>query len=74
VARFDLRGYARRGAEARVAELNAELVEIYRVFLTCAVGVCAVPISLRIRKRRRSPSAGAEEECRQHKRKRCQLG
>ena len=29
---FDLKAYARRGAEARVAELTAELNEIYRAF------------------------------------------
>jgi len=32
LAKFDLREYARRGAEVRAAELNAELDEIYRAF------------------------------------------
>lgn len=32
MATFDLRAYARRGAEARVAELNQELETIYRAF------------------------------------------
>ena len=32
VAKFDLKAYARQGAAARVAELNAELAAIYRVF------------------------------------------
>jgi len=32
LARFDLKEYARRGAEARVAELNAELAGIYQAF------------------------------------------
>ena len=32
MAKFDLREYARRGAQARVAELQAELVGIYRAF------------------------------------------
>jgi hypothetical protein len=32
LARFDLKEYARRGAQARVAELSAELAEIYRAF------------------------------------------
>ena len=32
MATLDLKEYARRGAAARVAELNAELAEIYRVF------------------------------------------
>ena len=29
---FDLKAYARRGAEARIAELTTELNEIYRAF------------------------------------------
>jgi hypothetical protein len=29
---FDLKAYARRGAEARAAELTAELNDIYRAF------------------------------------------
>ena len=32
MARFDLKEYAKRGAEARVAELNAELAGIYQAF------------------------------------------
>lgn len=32
MAKVDLKVYARRGAEARVAELRAELAEIYRAF------------------------------------------
>ena len=32
MATFDLTAYARQGAAARVAELNAELTAIYRVF------------------------------------------
>ena len=32
MATFDLKGYARRGAEARVAELTAELKAIYGAF------------------------------------------
>ena len=32
MATFDLRTFARRGAEARIAELNAEVADIYRVF------------------------------------------
>jgi hypothetical protein len=45
LAKFDMKQFARRGAEARVAELNAELVEIYRAFPDM--------------RRRRSPSASA---------------
>ena len=29
---FDLKSYARRGAEARIAELTAELNDIYKIF------------------------------------------
>jgi hypothetical protein len=29
---FDLKQYARRGAQIRVAELNTELAEIFRIF------------------------------------------
>jgi hypothetical protein len=32
LAKFDLREYARRGAETRVAELHAELAQIYHMF------------------------------------------
>ena len=32
MAKFDLKEYARRGAEARVRELQAELADIYRAF------------------------------------------
>ena len=32
MAKFDLKEYARRGAEARVSELTAELQAIYRAF------------------------------------------
>jgi hypothetical protein len=32
LAKFDLKEYARLGAEARVAQLNEELSEIYRTF------------------------------------------
>ena len=32
MAKFDLKEYARRGAQARAAELNTELKQIYRAF------------------------------------------
>ena len=32
MAKFDLKEYARKGAEARVAQLNEELTAIYRAF------------------------------------------
>ena len=34
---IDLKAYARRGAEARIAELTAELNDIYKAFPTCDV-------------------------------------
>ena len=36
---FDLKAYARRGAEARIAELTAELNDIYRDFPDLRRGV-----------------------------------
>ena len=42
MAKFDLKAYARQGAAARMAELNAELVAIYRAFPTRRhAGQCA---------------------------------
>jgi hypothetical protein len=41
VAKFDLKAYARQGAAARVAELNAELATIYRVFPDLRAGTKA---------------------------------
>jgi hypothetical protein len=41
VAKFDLKAYARQGAATRVAELNAELAAIYRVFPDLRGGVKA---------------------------------
>ena len=35
VPSIDLKAYARRGAEARIAELTAELNDIYKAFPTC---------------------------------------
>ena len=32
MAKFDLKAYARQGAAARIAELNAELAAIYKAF------------------------------------------
>lgn len=32
MATFDIKGLARRGAQLRVAELNAELAQLYRAF------------------------------------------
>ena len=41
MAKFDLKAYARQGAAARVAELNAELAAIYRVFPDLRAGMKA---------------------------------
>ena len=38
MAKFDVNKYAQLGAEARAAELQAELAEIYRVFPTLRRG------------------------------------
>jgi len=48
LAKFDLKGYARRGAEARITELNEELEAIYGTFP-----------ELRTGPGRRGPRAGA---------------
>jgi hypothetical protein len=42
---FDLKAYARRGAEARIAELTAELNEIYRAFPDLRRGATRAPAS-----------------------------
>lgn len=38
MAKFDLKEYARKGAEARIAELQAELAGIFRAFPDLRVG------------------------------------
>jgi hypothetical protein len=52
VAKFDLKAYARQGAAARVAELNAELAAIYRTFPDLRVGTKTASAPGRRRKRR----------------------
>jgi hypothetical protein len=58
VARFDLKAYARLGAAARVAELNAELTAIYRVFPDLRTGTKANPASAR---HKRNPMTAAQK-------------
>jgi hypothetical protein len=58
VAKFDLKAYARQGAAARLAELNAELAAIYRVFPDLRGGVKA---SATGRKRRRRGMSAAQK-------------
>jgi hypothetical protein len=60
VAKFDLKVYARQGAAARVAELNAELMAIYRVFPDLRAGATASPAHKR-RKRRGMTAAQKAE-------------
>ena len=72
MAKFDLKEYARLGAEARVAQLNAELAEIYRAFpglrggrgrqtaaAARASGEDAAPVR---RRRRRKPMTAAQRK------------
>ena len=64
MAKFDLKAYARQGAAARVAELNTELVAIYRAFpdLRTAGGGRGSEIGNgRTRKRRRMTAAQKAE-------------
>ena len=69
MARFDLREYARRGAETRVNELTSELEQIYRTFPELRRGAkkgtrgaaaagAAVGVSTR---RRRKPMTAAQK-------------
>jgi len=43
LAKFDLKEYARRGAEARISELTEELTAIYRAFPDLRRGSAAAP-------------------------------
>lgn len=60
MAKFDLKAYARQGAAARVAELNAELAAIFRVFpdLRRGTGTGAAKVP---RRRRRKPMSAAQK-------------
>jgi hypothetical protein len=60
LAGFDLKSYARAGAEARVRELNQELASIYRAFPDLAGGA---GVHKRVpRKRRRKPMTAAQKK------------
>jgi hypothetical protein len=61
VAKFDLKAYARQGAAARVAELNAELAAIYRVFPDLRAGTKTASATGRKRKRRGMTAAQKAE-------------
>ena len=61
---FDLKAYARRGAEARVAELTAELNDIYKAFPDLRRGTARPTAGTEIaggRRRRRKPMSAAQK-------------
>jgi hypothetical protein len=59
----DLKAYARRGAEARLAELTAELKDIYKAFPTLRAGVAsALRVASGERRRRRTMTAAQKAE------------
>ena len=61
---FDLKAYARRGAEARVAELTAELNEIYKAFPDLRRGSARSatgPDNAGGKRRRRKPMSAAQK-------------
>jgi hypothetical protein len=68
LAKFDVNKYARLGAEARAAELSAELAEIYRAFpglrrgrpATAAAGGDAGEAV--VRRRHRKPMTAAQKK------------
>ena len=64
MAKFDVNKYAQLGAEARAAELNAELAEIYRAFPALrrggrTAGAAAAEPAAR---RRRKPMTAAQKK------------
>ena len=64
MAKFDLKAYARQGAAARVAELNAELGAIFQVFPDLRSGAAkgsATRVVTRKRKRRGMTAAQKAE-------------
>jgi len=59
---FDLKAYARRGAEARVAELTAELNGIYNAFPDLRRGSArSATATTGGRRRRRKPMSAAQK-------------
>jgi len=61
---FDLKAYARRGAEARIAELTTELNEIYRAFPDLrrdSARSAPATTGARGRRRRRKPMSAAQK-------------
>jgi hypothetical protein len=64
LAKFDVNKYALLGAEARVAELSAELTEIYRAFpgLRARGGRTAAGAAEPASRRRRKPMTAAQKK------------
>lgn len=62
MAKFDLKQYALRGAQARVAELKAELAEIYKTFPELARGGGVVASAKPAASRRRKPMSPAQKK------------
>ena len=64
MAKFDLKEYARRGAEARVVELTSELATIYRAFPGLRRGTvpAAAATTVRTARRRRKPMSAAQKK------------
>jgi hypothetical protein len=59
---FDLKAYARRGAEARIAELTAELKDIYKAFPGLRSGGASAPqVAGGVRRRKRRVMTAAQK-------------
>lgn len=62
---IDLKAYARRGAEVRIAELTAELNDIYRAFPDLRRGAStpsATPAAAVARRGKRKPMSAAQRK------------
>jgi|SoiMethySBSTD1v2_1073268.scaffolds.fasta_scaffold03095_3 hypothetical protein len=60
--KFDIREYARQGAQARAAELEAELAQIYRAFPDLRGGTSQRRAAGPARRRRRKPMTAAQKK------------
>jgi hypothetical protein len=58
---IDLKAYARRGAEARIAELTAELNDIYKAFPDLRTGGASAPKVAGGRRRKRRGMTAAQK-------------
>ena len=68
MAKFDLKAYARQGAAARVAELNAELTAIYRVFPELRSGAAKIAAPGTVARKRKRPAMTAAQKAEVSKR------